>query len=239
MKKLNLNLLLAAILVFTVAAWAQGGGGSGGGGAAGGGQGGGSGAASGGHGAQGGGAGGSAAGASTSGSAAGGASMGNGAGAKGENRTLEGCVIQQGSDFFLQPTKGKKAMVRLVPQNGQDLSAHVGHTVKVHGTSQIAYNPNAPAAGKDTNITERDMASAAQGTNVPNSLTTPDQNPPKANDALAGSGALPQGSEVNAANGDFTVTKIDMVSDTCKMKGGKHDKGMENNGTNPPSNPPL
>ncbi len=240
MKKLNL--MLAMMLMFTVAAWAQGGGGGAGGGSgSGGGQGGGSGsgaAASSGHGSHAGGGSSASGNSSASGSASGGTSGGGDMASSG-NRTLEGCVVQQGSDYFLQ-RKGGKAMVRLVPQSDTDLSAHVGHTVKVHGSQQIAANdPNAPVAGKKTNITERDMASAAQGSNVPNSLTTPDQNPPAANDALAGSGALPQGSEVRGG-GDFTVTRVDMVSDTCDVKTGKHHKGdnMDNNGSTNPSTPP-
>lgn len=226
----RLNLMLAMMLMFTVGAWAQGGGGGAGGGSGSGG-----GAASGGgHGAASQGGGGS----SASGSSASGSSGVTGGETTSSAKTIEGCVVQQGTDYFIQPTKGKKTMVRLVPENGQDLSAHVGHTVKVHGNSQIAANdPNAPVAGKKTNITGRDMASAAQGTNVPNSLTTPDQNPPKANDALAGSGALPQGSEVRGGR-DFMVTRIDMVSETCDVKAGKHhDKKMDNSATSP-NNPP-
>jgi hypothetical protein len=229
MKKLNL--MLAMMLMFTVGAWAQGGGGGAGGGSgSGGGGNGGAGASGGGTHSAGHANGGDAGNSSNSGS---GGSSGSGAGSTGGatgsadmsdagSRTLEGCVVQQGTDYFIQPTKGNKAMVRLVPQNGEDFSSQVGHKVKVHGTSQIAANdPNAPVAGKKTNITQRDLASAAQGTNVPNALSTPDQNPPATNDALAGSGTLPQGSEVHTT-GNFTVTRIDQVSDTCDVKGGKH-----------------
>jgi hypothetical protein len=197
MKKLNLNLSLAAILVFAVTAWAQGGGG-------------------GATGEQGGMAN------TASGTTTSSASNQNAAATHGN--TIEGCVVQQGNDFFIQPTKGNNAMVRLFPQSGQDLSAYAGHTVKVHGSSQAATGaaPGAAVQGKSTNITNRDVASAAQGTNVPNSVTTPDQNPPAANEALGRSGALPQGSEVKTGGGDFMVSSIDDVSSTCNTKGGKH-----------------
>ena len=205
MKKLNLTLSLAAILVFAVAAWAQGSRAAGGG--------------------QGGGMANTASG-TTTGSASNQAEQ-NAAATHGS--AIEGCVVQQGSDFYIQPTKGDKAMVRLVPQSGQDLSAYAGHKVKVHGSSQIAATgasaaPGAPVEGKNTNIKNRDIASAAQGTNVPNSVTTPDQNPPAANDALAGSGALPQGSEVTTGNGgvNFMVSSIDDISSTCNTKGSTH-----------------
>jgi len=202
MKKLNLNLSLAAILVFAVTAWAQGGGGG-----ATGEQGGMANTASG-----------------TTTSSASNQTDQNAAATHGN--TIEGCVVQQGNDFFIQPTKGNNAMVRLVPQSGQDLSAYAGHTVKVHGSSQAATAassaPGAAVEGKRTNITNRDVASAAQGTNVPNSVTTPDQNPPAANEALGRSGALPQGSEVKTGGVDFMVSSIDDVSSTCNTKGGKH-----------------
>lgn len=230
MKKVNL--MLAMMLMFTVGAWAQGGGGGGAGGGSGSGGGGNAGAASGsgghsaGH-ANGGQGGASGAGANSSGGSASGAGSTGGAtgsdattAENGEGRTLEGCIVQQGSDFFIQPTKGHKAMIRLVPQSGADFATYVGQKVKVRGNSQIAANdPNAPVAGKKTNITQRDLASAAQGTNVPNALSTPDQNPPATNDALAGSGGLPQGSEVHSSA--FTVTRVEPVSGTCDVKGGK------------------
>lgn len=215
----RLNLMLAMMLMFTVAAWCQGG--SGGGAA--GGQGG---AASGGTGN----GGANNASGTTTGSAGGSMAGANGAAAIGNS--LEGCLVQQGTDYFIQPTKGnnKGAMIRLIPQSGQDFSAQVGHKVKVHGAAQMAANgastaPGAPVEGKKTNITNQDMASAKQGTNVPNSVTTPDQNPPAANDALAGSGSLPQGSEVRTSGMDFGVTSIDSVSDTCNAKASKHKNG--------------
>src|SRR5205085_5864492 len=53
---------------------------------------------------------------------------GNGNG-NGKDKTEEGCIVQQGSDFYLQPKHGK--VQRL--SSTEDLSAHVGHQVKVHG----------------------------------------------------------------------------------------------------------
>lgn len=222
----RLNLILAMMLMFTVAAWCQGGSGGGA-------------AASGGHGGGQGNGGANNASGTTTGSAGGSMAGTNGGAAMGN--TLEGCLVQQGTDYFIQPTKGnnKGAMIRLIPQSGQDFSAQVGHKVKVHGAAQMAANgapigPGAPVEGKNTNITNQDMASAKQGTNVPNSVTTPDQNPPAANDALAGSGSLPQGSEVRTSGMDFGVTSIESVSDTCNAKGAKHKSGYPSS-----AEPPL
>lgn len=221
------KLFFATVLLCSVAAWAQG---SAGGGAAAGGQGSvGTGAASSAHGQS---AGGGIP--ATSGAPAGSVDM------NANKTTIEGCLVQQGSDFYIEPTHNGKAMVHVVPKSAEDFMSYVGHKVKVHGISQMAANrvaeANEPVAGKKTNITERDLASAAQGTNVPNSLTTPDQNPPKTNDAMVGSGALPQGSEVKVpANGsDFIVSKIDNVSNTCSTKAMKHEKGSSSETTPPP-----
>lgn len=57
---------------------------------------------------------------------------GNTSGAKGETK-LKGCVQSQGGQYVLETKKGKT-----VPLTGQDLSAHVGHEVTVHGTWQTA-----------------------------------------------------------------------------------------------------
>src|SRR5437588_8469226 len=126
MKKLSL--IIATYLILTVAAWAQGGGGGAGG--------------------AGGGAG------AGSGGSAGSGSMGTtgqqGTGSVGvpasdnnttnnakHEKTMEGCIVQQGSDFFLA-THNNKKFFRLSPQGGTDLSAHVGHKVKVHGSEQAS-----------------------------------------------------------------------------------------------------
>jgi Protein of unknown function (DUF5818) len=48
-------------------------------------------------------------------------------GAKGEKK-LKGCVQSQGGQYMLETKSGKT-----IPLTGQDLSAHVGHEVAVHG----------------------------------------------------------------------------------------------------------
>src|SRR5207237_1951510 len=53
---------------------------------------------------------------------------------KGE-KTVEGCIVSSGTEFFLQPKHGK--MIRLTDQ-GADLQSHVNHRVKVHGAEQRA-----------------------------------------------------------------------------------------------------
>ncbi len=81
---------------------------------------------------------------------------------KGE-KTMKGCIQSQNGQYMLEEKGGK--MMNLT--SSQDLSAHVGHMVKVHGS----------------------MAGATSGSDTKT----------------------------------FTVSSVDMVSDTCSM-GGKMDK---------------
>jgi hypothetical protein len=86
-------------------------------------------------------------------------------GAKNSERKIKGCVAQENGQYVLQTKRGKS-----VPLSGQDVSAHVGHTVALHGTWAAA------AAGSQT--------STGMG-----------------------------------AGNSFDVTKVDMISDSCNMKG--------------------
>jgi hypothetical protein len=56
-------------------------------------------------------------------------------GGKGHNRSMTGCIAREGSDYFLVSNKGKGRRIRLEP-GSTDLSAHVGHEVKVSGTME-------------------------------------------------------------------------------------------------------
>lgn len=82
-------------------------------------------------------------------------------------KEMKGCIEQQNGQYVLQTKRGKD-----IALTGQDVSAHVGHTVVVHGTWEAS-------------------AGTATSTN----------------------GAMSAG-----ANHAFSVTKVDMVSDTCQMK---------------------
>lgn len=44
-------------------------------------------------------------------------------------KKLRGCIAQQNGQYVLQTKHGKT-----IPLSGQDVSAHVGHTVALHGT---------------------------------------------------------------------------------------------------------
>jgi hypothetical protein len=51
-------------------------------------------------------------------------------------RTVEGCVVQQGSNFLLVPKHGRP--VELTSKPGENVSQNVGHQVKVSGRESYA-----------------------------------------------------------------------------------------------------
>jgi Protein of unknown function (DUF5818) len=71
--------------------------------------------------------------------------MGEMNGTKGSEKTLRGCVAQQNGQYVLETKHGKT-----VALTGEDVSAHVGHTVAVHGmwaSANAGTQSSATAAG--------------------------------------------------------------------------------------------
>lgn len=115
-------------------------------------------------------------------------SMAQGSTTKGEKgHKMKGCIRSEGGKYVLEDAHGKTFALN----STEDLSAHVGHEVIVHGTESSAANSSATSTG-----------------------------------ASAG------------AEKEITVSKLDIVSDTCKMGGGKHSKtgtsGEKGSSTTPP-----
>lgn len=80
-------------------------------------------------------------------------------------KTIKGCVAQQNGQYVLETKHGKS-----VPLSGQDVSAHVGHTVALHGS----------------------WAAASTGSQTSTGMSS---------------------------GNSFNVTKVDMISESCSMKG--------------------
>lgn len=82
---------------------------------------------------------------------------------KGEKK-LKGCVQSQGGQYMLETKKGKD-----VALTGQDVSAHVGHEVAVHGTwekgGSMSQSSTGTASGneKTFNVSSVDMISDTCG----------------------------------------------------------------------------
>ena len=101
---------------------------------------------------------------------------------KGEKK-LKGCIRSEGGQYVLEEKSGKS-----IALTGQDVSAHVGHEVAVHGSwasggaSASASSTNASAkAGREFNVSNVDMisesCSAGKKGNMSNSTTNPPTTP--------------------------------------------------------------
>ena len=83
------------------------------------------------------------------------------AGMKGDkgDKKMKGCIQSQGGQYMLQSKHGNVMLA------GQDVSAHVGHEVTVHGTWEGSGNmsgsssSSSMASGKSFNVTAVDMIS--------------------------------------------------------------------------------
>lgn len=71
--------------------------------------------------------------------------------------SLEGCVIRQQTDYFLQPDNGQPVKLN----SSQDLRQHVGHRVRVHGTVKNASSSN---NGNGASSSSADQSGKAAGT---------------------------------------------------------------------------
>ena len=78
----------------------------------------------------------------------------------GTSRSVEGCIVKEGSDFFLIPRAGSP--IRLQPSAGQDLSEHVGHKVKAQGTLGPIAASSATASSSGAQSTASTSVQTAQ-----------------------------------------------------------------------------
>lgn len=160
---------------------------------------------------------------------------------KGKSKTVEGCIARQQSDFVVYTKKGKAMRV-----SGQDLTAHVGHLVKLHGTEQ---NASGSAASGSSNMggTSGAAASGSMGQTGSTAGTSGSMgsNTAGASGSMAGStdqsassgsmGSSGMGSaSSNISNKELVVDRVEHVADTCPAN--IQDKINSSSGSsNPPS----
>lgn len=79
-------------------------------------------------------------------------------GATNSEKKIKGCVSQQNGQYVLETKHGKS-----IPLSGQDVSAHVGHTVALHGTWAAAstgtQTSTGMSSGNSFNVSKVDMIS--------------------------------------------------------------------------------
>lgn len=130
------------------------------------------------------------------------------------NKTVDGCIVKEKTDYFIQPASGERERL----SGSQDLASHVGHHVRVEGTEQSAMASNSgsnPSGSSDTNTTASNDRSSTSGT-----ASSETQN--NANGSIAGNagssnatGTSASSSDNNWSGKDLLVTRVDMVSESC------------------------
>jgi hypothetical protein len=123
-------------------------------------------------------------------------SMSNSGAMKGD-KTLKGCIQSQNGGYMLEEKGGKTAMLN----SSQDLSAHVGHMVKVHGMWQKGSMSSGSMSSSNSGSTDNSGSSDHMGS-MANSTN--------------GGGSVSSGS-MDHSGKSFMVDKLDMISDQCKM----------------------
>lgn len=119
------------------------------------------------------------------------------------DKSIKGCIRQSNGMYMLEEKGGK--MVNL--QSSQDLSAHVGHEVKLHGMWQ--------ASGDTSSMNGANGSGSQSAASNSGSMSSGNSG------SMSGSsGSMMDKDHMGQS---FTVDKIDMVSDKCKM-----DKDMKN-----------
>jgi hypothetical protein len=138
---------------------------------------------------------------------------------------VEGCIFREASDYYIYPTKGSQMKV-----SGQDVSSHLGHHVKLHGSKQAGPAASASAGGVSGTVGGTDTPSASGSASA-------------GQGSMAGSAGGHAGSA--SAGNEFVVERVDMVSASCPSKIRKKiesqggNLGTGDTGTNPSSsNPP-
>jgi hypothetical protein len=127
-------------------------------------------------------------GASTSSTPAAGTQSASTAEPKGEKK-LKGCIESENGKYALESKHGKE-----ITLTGQDVSAHVGHLVVVHGNFQNSMAASASGETAGTAASTSSTSTSSTGTTTGSADTK------------------------SKAGKEFNVTSIDMVASTCKDK---------------------
>ncbi len=134
----------------------------------------------------------------------------------GPQHTVEGCIIKEGADLFLVPARGNP--IELQPASGQDLSAHVGHKVKVRGVETAL-------SASNTTSTSNTGGTAGVATTTTTTTASGAQSSTRSVGEPAGTAST---GNVGAASGtgndlhqlaskQMTVANLDHLADTCPV----------------------
>jgi len=126
-------------------------------------------------------------------------------------KTWEGCVVRDGSDFYLRPLSGSGDLIHLSFTMNQDFASLVGRRVRVHGSEQAASRSQDAAGTQPITPVEKQPppSTLPSGTPDPNVQVT--QLPQS---AQAGEGT--EGFRGNAPAHEFSVSSVEPLAGSCK-----------------------
>ena len=128
-------------------------------------------------------------------------------------KTLEGCLLREGPDFFLQSTGGNSTLVHLSTTASQELSQFVGQRVRVSGSDQplSAKPPATSGANQPVTPVEKQPPPSTVPSGTPDPKVPVTQLPQS---AQAGEGT--EGFRGNATNRELYVSSVEAIASSCK-----------------------
>ncbi|HVZ16176.1 MAG TPA: hypothetical protein VG897_03610 [Terriglobales bacterium] len=127
-------------------------------------------------------------------------------------QTLEGCIVQENTDYFLQPATGDRERLT----GSQDLASQVGKHVRLQGSeeSSMASAATANSGSTATNQTPNSQPGSSETQNNPAGSIAGNAGSSNATGS-AGNGSASSSANGNWTGKDFMVTKVETVSESC------------------------
>jgi hypothetical protein len=119
---------------------------------------------------------------------------------KGKEKTIAGCIVRQQTDYYIYPKSGAP---QRISTSGENVSEHLGHEVKLHGTEQPSSQASAtsPTPGGTAGMAGSTSTQTGSGTGTTGSMA--------GNTAATGTGSAAASSQ------EFVVSRVQMVSESC------------------------
>jgi hypothetical protein len=135
----------------------------------------------------------------------------------GHERSVEGCVVKEASDYFLIPHSGHP--IELQATTGEDLSAHEGHRVKIQGMeSSMAAGSAAGAGAAGTGGAAGAAANMPAGASQSAGAAGSIKSQTSGAEASTSGAASGTGNDLHRlADRQMSVVKLTHVSETCPV----------------------
>lgn len=133
---------------------------------------------------------------------------------KGKEKTVEGCVVRRETDYFIFPKNGQPEHIA---SSGQDVSTHLGHHVKLHGTEQpsSAQTAYGTTSGGTSGMAGSASSSSGSGSNSGSTGNVGANTAGTTGNASTASGSVNESDTGAANNKEIVVDRLDMISESC------------------------